>query len=215
MSVSVSPPPAIESAPPPQFIRPNFENLPADLKQRPNWLLWVPVSTGSKWTKRPILPSGFAASTTKPQHWTSFDDVKQAYERAVDRGYIEVREKGKPTQRIPIGGIGFVFDGHPDENGLVFAGADFDGVIPREGGISSVAAERVKRVGSYVEASVSGTGLHVILKARPLASGVAHNGIELYTSGRFFTMTGHTGKTARPIIPAPDAFATLAEELRA
>jgi hypothetical protein len=141
--------------------------------------------------------------------------MKQAYERAIDRGYIEVREKGKPTQRISIGGIGFVFDGQPDENGLVFAGVDFDGVIPREGGISSFAAERVKRLGSYVEASVSGTGLHVILKAHPLASGVAHNGIELYTSGRFFTMTGRTGKTALPIIPAPVAFATLAEELRA
>ena len=76
-------------------------------------------------------------------------------------------------------------------------------------------AERVKRLGSYVEASVSGTGVHVIVKAHQLASGIAHNGIELYTSGRFFTMTGHTGADARPIIAAPDAFAKLAEELRA
>jgi hypothetical protein len=36
----------------------------------------------------------------------------------------------------------------------------------------------------------------------------------MYTSGRFFTMTGRTGADARPIIAAHDAFAKLAEELR-
>ena len=67
---------------PPKFLRPNFERMPAELKQRPNWVLWVPIWNGSKWTKRPIQVSGFGASTTNPKHWSSFDDVKQAYERA-------------------------------------------------------------------------------------------------------------------------------------
>ena len=91
-------------------------------------MLWIPIWTGSKWTKRPIQVSGFGASTTNPKHWSSFDDVKQAYERAVERGYIELREKDKPAQRVPIGGVGFVFDGQPDKDGLVFAGVDFDKV---------------------------------------------------------------------------------------
>jgi hypothetical protein len=199
---------------PPKFLRPNFERMPAELKQRPNWVLWVPIWTGSKFTKRPIQISGFGASSINPKHWASFDDVKQAYERADQRGYIELREKGKPIQQIPVGGVGFVFDGQPDENGLVFAGVDFDGVIPQEGEISSFAAERVKRIGSYVEASVSRTGLHVILKAHPLASGIAHNRIEMYTAGRFFTMTGRGAQDAG-IIPAPEAFAALADELQA
>jgi putative DNA primase/helicase len=200
----------------PDFIRPNFERMPPELKQLNNWVLWVPEWTGSKWTKRPVQPSGFAASTTNPEHRSSFDDVKQAYEHAVARGYIEVREKNKPPHKVTIGGVGFVFDGQPDENGLVFAGVDFDGVITRQAKveIASFAAERVKRIGSYFEVSVSRTGLHVILKARPLASGIAHNGIELYTSGRFFTMTGHSGDP-KPIIAAPDAFEALADELRA
>jgi hypothetical protein len=111
-------------------------------------------------------------------------------------------------------GVGFVFDGRPDKDGLVFAGVDFDGVIPQEGEISSFAAERVKRIGSYVEASVSRTGLHVILKARPLTNGIAHNRIEMYTAGRFFTMTGRGAQDAG-IIAAPEAFAALAEELQA
>ena len=188
--------------------------MPPELKQRPNWVLWVSIPSGSKWTKRPIQLSGFGASATNPKHWSIFDDAKQGFERAVERGYIELREKDKPRQRVAIGGVGFVFDGRPDEEGLVFAGVDFDGVIPEKGEIASFAVERVKRLGSYVEGSVSGTGLHVILKARPLARGVAHNGIELYTSGRFFTMTGHAPENAR-ITAAPDEFAALAKELEA
>src|SRR5205823_4145890 len=120
----------------------------------------------------------------------------------------------KPVRRVSIGGVGFVFDNQPDENGLVLAGVDFDGAISPEVQIASLAAERVKKLGSYYEASVSGTGLHVIVKARPLASGIAHDGVELYTSGRFFTMTGRTSQAAGPVIAAPDAFAALAEELR-
>jgi hypothetical protein len=214
MADSVSPPEAIELTPPPQFIRPNFENMPADLKQRRNWLLWVPVYTGSKWTKRPIQLSGFGASTTNPGHWSAFDDIRRAYVLAVEQGGIVVREK-TGNRRMPIGGVGFVFDNQPDEDGHVLAGADFDRVISGDGKIASFAAERVKSLGSYCECSVSGSGLHVILKARPLSAGIAHAGVELYTGGRYFAMTGGTGKTVRPIIAAPDPFAALAKELLA
>jgi primase-polymerase (primpol)-like protein len=133
--------------------------------------------------------SGYGASTTNPKHWSSFEDVKQAYERAVQKGYMALHERGRPVQQAAVGGVGFVFDGSPDENGLVFAGVDFDKVIS-EGRVAPIAKERIKRLGSYTELSVSGGGLHVILKARPLKSGIAHDGVEMYTSGRFFTMTG-------------------------
>src|SRR6266571_578371 len=81
---------------PPEFARPNFDRMPAELKERPNWVLWGAIWNGSKWTKRPIQVSGFGASTTNPKHWSSFGDVTQAYQRAVQRGYMEVCEKGKP-----------------------------------------------------------------------------------------------------------------------
>jgi primase-polymerase (primpol)-like protein len=179
---------ATNAQPPPKFIQPNFDRMPPELKLLKNWVLWAAVWNGSKWTKRPIQASGYGASTTNPKHWSSFNDAKQAYECAVARGYMELREKGKPVQ-VPVGGVGFVFDGTPDADGLVFAGVDFDKVISgRE--IASLAEERIKRLGSYTELSVSGGGLHVIVKARRLKSGIAHDGVEMYTSGRFFTMTG-------------------------
>jgi Family of unknown function (DUF5906)/Primase C terminal 2 (PriCT-2) len=198
---------------PPKFIRPNFDRMPPELKTLKNWVLWAAVWNGTKWTKRPIQISGHGASTTNPKHWSTFDDVEQAYERAVQRGYMELQERGKPAQQVAVGGVGFVFDGQPDEDGLVFAGADFDKVIPAEGEISSFAAERVKRLGSYYEQSVSGAGLHVILKARPLARGITQNGTELYTGGRFFTMTGRAPQHGK-IIAASEAFAALADELQ-
>jgi len=119
-----------------------------------------------------------SASTGSP-----FADVKQAYERAIQCGYIEVREKGKPPQRVPVGGVGFVFDGQQDGAGLVYAGVDFDKVISG-GEIASLAKERIKRIGSYTECSVSGSGLHVIVKARPLPAGIAHGGVELVYNPR-------------------------------
>ena len=198
---------------PPKYLRPKLERMPPELKLLKNWVLWVPIWNGSKWTKRPIQISGFGASTTNPQHWSSFDDVKQAYERAIKRGYIDLYEKNKPLQKVPVGGVGFVFDGQPDENGLVLAGIDFDKGISPKKEISSFAAERIKRLGFYTELSVSGTGLHVIVKARPLPSAVAHDGVEMYTAGRYFTMTGCVSENAR-IVAAPDEFAALAEELQ-
>jgi uncharacterized protein DUF5906 len=196
---------------PPKFLRPNCERMPAELIQRPNWVLWVPIWNGSKWTKRPIQVSGFGASTTNSKHWSSFDDVKKEYDRAFQRGYIELRGRGKPIQQIPIGGVGFVFDGQPDQDGLVFAGVDFDKVVTGAD-IASLAEERIRRLGSYTEPSVSRSGLHVIVKARPLQGGIAHNGVEMYTKGRFFTMTGRAPEGLQ-IVAAPDEFAALAEEL--
>jgi primase-polymerase (primpol)-like protein len=223
----------------PSFLPPNFDGMPIDLKQRRIWVLWIAGWTGSKWTKRPIQPSGFGASTTNPKHWSSFEEVKEAYERATSRGHIEVRDEGKRIQRVGLlsaelkdikvgdrflGGVGIVFDGRPDEDGLVLAGVDFDDAISPGNQISSFAQEQVKKLGSYVEVSVSRTGLHMILRARPLASGINHrdldsnrlayNKLEMYTSGRFFTMTGGPGAACRAIIAAPIPFATLAEELQ-
>jgi len=196
---------------PPIFLQPDFDRLPDELKQSKTWVLWVPKLQGRKWTKQPIQPSGYGASTTKPEYWSSFEDVRRAYERATEEGGIIIPNEG----RVPIGGVGFVFDNQPDENGLVFAGVDFDHVILDEGKLCPVAEERVSRLTSYCEVSVSGRGLHVLVKARALTSGITHGGTELYTAGRYFTMTGHIHGEALPIVNAEHKFAALAAELRA
>jgi primase-polymerase (primpol)-like protein len=198
---------------PPKFLEPNFEQMPPDLTKLPNWVLWHPFWTGTKWSKRPIQPSGYGASTTNPDHWCSFEDATRAYKCAVERGYMEVPEKNKPLQRVPIGGVGFVFDGKLDERGLVLGGVDFDQAITAAG-IRPFPRKCIKRLGSYTERSVSGGGLHVIAWVRPLESGISYKHIEMYTIGRFFTMTGRAKAGAR-IKAAPEVFTALAGKLRA
>ena len=184
---------------PPKFLRPKFEGMPDELKGMKNWVVWkymLPKSARGKWRKVPFQANGTPAKTTDPSTWSGFDECRTVYHQG---GWS---------------GIGFVFDGKPDQDGLVFAGVDFDSPTC-EGEIAIETAELVDRLGSYVETSVSGKGAHVILKAKPLASGISHGGIELYTSKRFFVMTGNTPANARiPIKAAPAEFAALAAELK-
>ena len=195
-----APPSARAGVPaPPRVLSPNFAAMPTELTPMKNWVLWrylPPKSKGGKWRKVPSQPNGKPASTTDRSTWNHFDRCCEAYAQG------------------GFSGIGFVFDGDPDENGLVYAGVDFDSeAFAGEGSIR--VAEWVDRLGSYVERSVSGRGLHAITKANLLASGISHGGIEVYTTKRYFAMTGHTEGVVRPIVAAPCAFAALAQELRA
>ena len=55
--------------------------------------------------------------------------MKQAYGAAGTAATSSYERRSKPPQRVPVGGVGFVFDGKPDEDGFVFAGVDFDKAI--------------------------------------------------------------------------------------
>lgn len=78
-----------------------------------------------------------------------------------------------------------------------YTGMDFDHVI-HNGIIEDwVIVDFVEHIGSYTEISVSGTGIHIIVrgkKPRGLGSKISlKNGhsIEIYDSGRFFLLTGN------------------------
>ncbi|WP_188904020.1 hypothetical protein [Caldovatus sediminis] len=53
------------------------------------------------------------------------------------------------------------------------------------------ARQIVAAFGSYAEWSPSGEGVRIFCLARPLARAVTGDGIELYTAGRYLTVTGH------------------------
>jgi len=94
--------------------------------------------------------------TMKPPRYGDLGVVEEGHYRTIDdvvslvdiNGVQRLDRKGKPIQHIPVGGVGFVFDGRRDEDGLVFAGIDFDKVISG-GEIASIAQERIRRLGSY------------------------------------------------------------------
>ena len=149
--------------------------LPTDLKQDPSWVLWRYVVRDGKRTKEPYQANRRKAKTNTPRTWTTFEQAVQAYEHD---DFFD--------------GIGFVFhEGNP------YGGADIDGVTEDQ------AQEWIERFDSYTERSPSGNGFHIICKAE-VPKGTKRTAGELYSSGRFFTMTGDVVRS-RPVREAQDA----------
>jgi hypothetical protein len=69
------------------------------------------------------------------------------------------------------------------------------------GEIDDWAREAIDQLNSYTELSPSGTGVHIILKAKLPPCGRRKDRIEMYDWGRFFTMTGrHLPGTPKKIV---------------
>jgi hypothetical protein len=187
----------------PTPIHPEFENFPAELKSLPNWVLWrylPPKSNGGKWPKVPFQPNRKPAKTTNRSTWSAFNECRAAY----GLGGFD--------------GVGFVFDGEIGADGLCYCGVDLDSCI-ENGKVQSLARGRIKRLNTYTECSVSGTGLHCIVRAKPLDHVVKFDGVEVYTRARYFTFTGAafgiTGSAVEKIKAAPTEICALVDEVRA
>ena len=73
------------------------------------------------------------------------------------------------------------------------------------------AKEIYRKLGTYLEISPSGKGLHLFaLCDEPLKGGNAKNGREMYSKGRFMTVTGDGAK--RDIVDASNALKSLHDE---
>lgn len=143
--------------------------LPIALRDRPQWVCWASRRRDGKQTKVPLNPdTGGFASTADPATWGSFDAALMG------------------ATRPNVDGIGFVFT---DEDPYV--GVDLDDCRdPATGQLSDVAVEIVMRLQSYTEISPSGTGLHVIARGELPEGSRRRGSVEMYDTGRFFTMTG-------------------------
>jgi hypothetical protein len=178
-------------------LQPNFANLPAELKSIPNWVLFryvPPKRKGGKWRKVPFQPNGKTADTTRKSTWRRFDECTAAYAQG------------------GFDGIGFVFDGEIGTDGLCYCGVDFDDCVDGST-IHSLALVRMRGLNTYTERSVSGTGVHCIARAKPLDRIVKFDGIEIYTTARYFVCTGLS--TTGTIKAVPNEIYALVDEMRA
>ena len=140
----------------------NYANIPEELRRLNQW---VCANEGSKVPMQANRP--YAASSTNPDTWASFEDALWA----VENGYYDY--------------LGFVFN----DNGIV--GIDLDDAIVN-GFLSPLAAEIYALCGSYSEISKSGTGLHIFVKGDiPFKGKNNLAGVEMYKTARFFIMTGN------------------------
>ena len=159
---------------------PQWDNLPAACRILPNWLQWKFGKRDGKITKMPVDRFGKLASSTAPHTWCHLDEARKALESGIGDG------------------IGFVFT---RASGIT--GIDLDHCRDASTGeIDAWAEAYLNRLNSYSEISPSGEGIHILVKGA-LPSGVDGKrknfagdgyrpkaGIEMYCSGRYFTMTG-------------------------
>lgn len=152
---------------------PSFDlsKVPQVLKSLPRWLCWRYEMRDGKQTKVPYRAStGKRADTTNPDDWAAMEGVVAAA--------CEVANN--------YSGIGFVF---APEDGL--SGVDLDDSIGPDGLLEPWAQVIVDGLASYTEVSPSGKGVKIFLKATLEGKERRRTGnIEMYCSGRFFTVTG-------------------------
>ena len=156
-----------------------YNNIPDEMKQLKNWLVWRLIDKGGeKPSKVPFSVSGSSASVSNPNTWGTFKSAVAAYETG------------------EYDGIGFVFTDTP------FVGIDIDSCVNTETGeISAAASDIIETTQSYTELSQSGKGFHIILRGE-LPQGRRRRGsFEMYGSGspRYFAMTGEVWEGRRQI----------------
>ena len=146
----------------------NLNEIPQELLDRDQWIAWKgEYKENGKMTKIPIDPNtGGCAKTNDPNTWSSHI-----------KAFVYARDNN-------LSGVGFVFT--EDDP---YVGIDLDNCI--DGSLSPTAEQLVKRLNSYTEISPSGKGLHIIVKGKLPAGGKRKSNIEIYDSGRFFTITGN------------------------
>ena len=141
------------------------ETIPGELKARPQWVVWRTV--GDKPDKVPYsVRSSRRASSTDLLTWSTFQDALKAYENG------------------DYAGLGFVFSSADP-----YTGIDLDNCVDENGEIAGWALEIVRYFDSYTELSATGTGLHIIVRGE--VPNRRKGDVEVYSSKRFFTVTGH------------------------
>ena len=106
----------------------SFDNIPQELKSRPQWVAWILVERAGKRTKLPVNPkTGKSAKTDDPATWGTFEQAVRA---------------GKQ-----LNGIGYVFSADDP-----YCGIDLDGHIDQEliGWFDSYAERSQSGTGAHI-----------------------------------------------------------------
>lgn len=145
----------------------NIGNVPAEMQAKKRWVNWKAVKRKNKITKVPVNPlTRGAASSTDAATWADFARVVH-------------------NARNATLGIGFVFE--PPDVGIDLDHCYVDGQLTSK---AQVILAQYRH--TWAELSPSGEGVHIYTTGSlPSLKGVKCALGEMYTTGRFFTVTGH------------------------
>lgn len=148
-----------------------YTKIPSELRVLRQWVCWryqdaVDANGNPKKTKIPVQPSGTVASVTDPTTWVDFNIAVDACKKFDGIGFVLVRGGGYTIIDL---------DNKPEK---------------------PATAEQLARhtkiyeaFDSYAERSVSGTGVHIVVKGS-LPAGVHRDNVEAYSDGRYMAFTG-------------------------
>ncbi|SCX38384.1 phage/plasmid primase, P4 family [Lysinibacillus fusiformis] len=181
----------------------NFNEIPAELRNMPNWILWkAEQKDNGKITKIPYQIDGNEARSNDARTWSTFPTAAKFYKDS------------------NADGIGFVFSRRDN-----FVGIDIDKCVTYASDdekhenpiVSDFAKDVIEMLDSYTEFSVSGTGVHIIVRGS-LPQSIcgtgrknAKLGLEIYQHGRYFTMTGNR-ENSNEIFDRTDELVELLEK---
>ncbi|MDR3411583.1 MAG: PriCT-2 domain-containing protein [Formivibrio sp.] len=156
----------------------DFSDVPTELRERPQWLVWR-VEPGKKKPKKvPYWVNG-------KMRWGIQGDDNDRKKLVT----LEVALRAVATSATsdkPYSGVGFAF---LPNDGLI--GIDIDKCIDQDTGeISQMASDIVAACASYTEYSPSRTGFHIIVSGFTETFKSNKIGLEVFCSSQFFTFTG-------------------------
>ncbi|MBT2600904.1 MULTISPECIES: phage/plasmid primase, P4 family [unclassified Oceanobacillus] len=150
-----------------------YEAIPYELKELKQWCCFKLQQRNGKTTKIPVdANTGGHGKSNDESTWSSFDTALGA------------------INKFNCDGLGFFFK-------PPYYGIDIDDIqsdIERyrnEDHDNNIVSEFIDIMESYAEVSPSGNGIHIIAKGDLPEGGRRKGNIEMYDSGRFFTMTGN------------------------
>jgi len=151
-----------------------FDNIPAELRALPQWVCWrYETLDNGKQTKIPYSArNGGKASVTDPTTWADFTTALM--------------------QSTHFNGIGFVLSEN-DPYTII----DLDNKPDKACTLEQLQRHQkiFEAFDSYTEKSVSGTGVHIIVKGR-IPAGVHRDNVEVYSSERYMVCTGDVIKNS-------------------
>lgn len=145
-----------------------YKNIPESLKKLNQWVCFKLEynKKKGKYDKIPKDPkTGYNAKANDPSTWSDYQTAVNA------------------VSKYGFDGIGIEF-----ANGIF--GVDLDNVV-KDGKLTPEAQDIIKTLDSYTEYSPSGTGVHIICKGTIPPKDRRKGNVEMYSEGRFFTVTGN------------------------
>lgn len=173
--------------------RHRVDSVPKFLKQLSQWIHWAAneEKNDGRFNKIPVGTTGVNINAHDPKNWKTFEEIILSFNSALHSG-IAIDLTGSKVKMLNT----------PHEAFLV--GIDLDRCVLgiNQDGTPSLtphAQEVVNFLRSYNELSPSGTGIRAFFYADSKIPGKNKGGAEIYSEGRFLTVTGHGGGEIRKL----------------